>query len=40
MGRILTLIAGAVLVYVGSGYLEGFLKGTEEEKEETEKAEA
>ena len=40
MGRILMFVAGAVLAYVGSAYIEGFLKANDEENSETEREEA
>ena len=39
MGRLLVFVAGAVLTYVGSAYIEGFLKATEEENKEPEHTE-
>ena len=39
MGRLLVFVAGAVLAYVGSAYIEGFLKANEEENEKSEQAE-
>ena len=39
MGRFLVFVAGAVLAYVGSAYVEGFLKAAQEEQENVENME-
>ena len=41
MGRILLLVVGAVVAYIGSGYLEGLLsEDTERESENSQQSEA